>query len=227
MKHIVSLLALLLTACSTQNSAPIAAQNFESAQGLCGEKLPKSAGMKMTMANQAFHGGQYFSSLATLQQIDDDLITKSALQASAHRKAGQWEEAKLLYQDLLSTCIKGNAAHGLGLIAAYQSKYLLARDWLEIAVRSEPANANIRNDYGFLLLSLGDEQNARKQLVTALELNPRDQTAAKNLWLVLTRNQEHQAAMSLQQRFSWSKEENQKLTSAAINLQPLIRSEAK
>ncbi len=226
MQKIIPLLSLILCACTTNSPEPIA-QNIESTPGLCGEKLPQAAGLKMTMANQAFHNGQYFSSLATLQQIDENLITKSALQASAHRKAGQWEQAKILYQDLLSSCIKGNAAHGLGLIAAYQGKFLLARDWLEIAVRAEPANANIRNDYGFLLLSLGDEANARTQLVTALELNPRDQIAAKNLWLVLTRGKEDNAAQSLQQRFAWTNEEHNKLTLAAVSLHPLSNSEPK
>ncbi|MFD2017333.1 hypothetical protein ACFSJQ_20765 [Vibrio olivae] len=173
------------------------------------------------MAKQAFIHGQYYSSLATLEQVEDNLITKLALQASAHRKAGQWEEAKDLYQELLSSCLKGNAAHGLGLIAAYQGKYLLSRDWLEIAIKAEPANANIRNDYGFLLLSLGQEKQARTQLVTALELSPDNQTAAKNLWLVLRRGSEEQAALSLQRRFSWTPQESNKLAVAAARLNPL------
>lgn len=190
-------------------------------EGLCGETLSKPIGMKISMAKQAFEGKQYYSSIATLEQIDESLITKKALLASAYRKSGQLDKAQSLYQSLLSTCISGNAAHGLGVIAAYRNDMKQAQIWLSQAVAKESANANIRNDYGFVLLSIGKDDAAREQFITALELDPNHQIAAKNLWLVLTRENETKAAKSLEQRFSWSPEEGNKLALAAKSFHPM------
>ena len=177
--------------------------------------------MKISMARQAFREGQYYSSLASLEKMDFDGITKRALQASAYRKAGDLDEAKKVYHTLLNTCVKGNAEHGLGLISAYQGDMKEAQTWLAKAAKAEPANPNIRNDYGFLLLSIGDEKKARGEFITALELDPNNQTAAKNLWLVLFRNHETQALDGLNQRFNWNEDETQKLKLAASQFSPI------
>lgn len=217
---VITAVAITLSACAV-TPTPVAKQTPQTTKGLCGESLSKQDGMKISMAKQAFQRGQYFSSLATLEQIDSSLVTKQALQASAYRKTGQLAKAQTLYTHLLSSCIEGNAAHGLGLIAAYQGDVRQAQQWLSQAVREEPANANIRNDYGFLLLSTGEEQQARNEFITALELNPQHQTAAKNLWLVLLRNHEDLAASQLKARFAWSDTESQKMTQAAKQLKPI------
>ena len=214
-------LSVWLSACSS-SPQPVVVQNVpEQEPGLCGEHLSKSMGMQISMAKQSFQQGQYYSSLATLEKIDSDSVTKRALQASAYRKAGELDDAKKIYQSLLDTCVKGNAQHGLGLISAYQSDMKSAQTWLSKAAKSEPANPNIRNDYGFLLLSIGEDKKARGEFITALELAPTNETAAKNLWLVLFRNHETKAASSLNKRFSWSDAETQKLTLAATQFSPI------
>lgn len=221
---LAALLMLALTGCAHTNGRDnTTLDNREASlpQGVCGESLDKSQRISFTMAQQAFQKGEYFSSLAMLEQLDDRLITKQALQASAYRKTAQWDEAKALYHDLLSSCVKGNAEHGLGLVAAYQGDVEQAKQWLSQAVKDEPANANIHNDYGFLLLSMGDIPAARQQLLTALELAPKSEVTAKNLWLLLVRNNEGSTALDLQQRFGWKKDEVEKLLYAAQHFYPL------
>lgn len=220
---LITIAAILLSACSSspQSTSTSAQRVPEQDAGLCHEHLSKSVGMQISMARQAFQRGQYYSSLASLEKINSDGVTKRALQASAFRKAGELEKADDVYRTLLSTCLKGNAEHGLGLISAYQGDMKAAQTWLASAAKTEPANPNIRNDYGFLLLSIGEESRARAEFITALELDPNNKTAAKNLWLVLFLNHETKAMESLNQRFNWDQTERKKLTLAATQFSPI------
>lgn len=220
MKVMTVLASIWLVGCTSSPQSVV--QNIpQQAPGLCDEQLSKNEGMQISLAKQSFQQGHYYSSLATLEKVPSQTITKQALQASAYRKAGEWEQAGKVYQELLNTCVKGNAQHGLGLMSAYQGDMQAAEHWLQLAAKSEPANPNIRNDYGFLLFSLGKEHQARGELITALELSPHNQTVAKNLWLVLYRNHETRAVTSLSHRFNWSESETQKLALAANQFKPL------
>lgn len=219
------LVVLMMAGCSSQ-PASVEKSVTEVSEGVCGDTLPKQHRMRITLAKQAFQRGEYFSALATLDQVDGDWITKKTLQASAYRKTEQWDKAESLYIQLMSSCIRGNAEHGLGLIAAYKGDLEDARSWLEQAVGTEPTNANIRNDYGFILLSLGRKALARNELITALELNPNHETAAKNLWLLLSVSGETNAAFSLQQRFSWNSSQMDKLNNAVYSFNEISAKKA-
>lgn len=208
-------LIMLITACS--QTPTTVAQSV----GACGEEFSPTTGLQFSAAQQAFESQQYFSALALLQEIKGGYITKDSLEADAYLKTQQWDKAQQIYIMLLTTCLKGKAAHGLGLIASYKSQYPEAYQWLSLAVSIEPSQSNIRNDYGFILLLTGNNDEARNEFLTALELNPRNQVAAKNLWMLLHRTERQQAASSLQQRFSWSEQEHQKLANAANNFTPL------
>lgn len=211
-------LTIYLSACSTshQTQAPT-----QPSLGLCGEHISKRDGMTLSIAKQNFQNGLYLSSLANLEHINNNLISKKALQASAYRKSGQLEEAKNIYNKLLNSCLDGNAAHGLGLVAAYQGNMLDAKHWFTFAISKQPTNANIQNDFGFLLFSLGEVEKARHQFLTALELDPQHQIAAKNLWLALLNNGEHVAAEKLRSRFEWDEGESDKFANAAKQFTPI------
>lgn len=222
MKRLLALCSLILAACS----APPKDTHYTQAPGLCGEHFSQSTGMQLSIAQQAFASKNYFSALAMLQKIEGDTITKSALEAKALLKTNQWDAANKKFTDLLNTCLKGQAAHGLGLLTAYQKKYKESGHWLRFAADMEPADSNIRNDYGFYLLLTDDIDAAKKEFLTALELNPHNHRAAKNLWLALARDHDLKAAESLTKRYGWDHVESQKLTNALNNFNPIKNIEA-
>lgn len=210
-------LIVMLSACSS----PPKDVNYAQAPGLCDEQFSQSVGMQISMAQQAFANQNYYSSLAMLQKIEGTYITKTALEAKALLKTNQWDEANKKFTELLNTCLKGQAAHGLGLLTAYQKKYKEAGHWLRFAVDMEPADSNIRNDYGFYMLLVDEVEVAKKEFLTALELNPNNHRAAKNLWLALARDNDLRAAESLTRRYGWDRLESQKLANALNNFNPI------
>ncbi|EPF9725847.1 hypothetical protein NB466_18075 [Vibrio fluvialis] len=217
MRRLFVIFTLALGACT---SAPKETQ-YTQAPGLCGEKFSQSTGMQLSMAQQAFANQNYYSALAMLQKIEGSYITKTALEAKALLKTNQWDEANKKYTSLLNSCMKGQAAHGLGLLTAYQKKYKESGHWLRFAVDMEPANSDIRNDYGFYMLLIDEVDVAKKEFLTALELNPNNQKAAKNLWLALARGQDLKAAESLTRRYGWDQVESQKLANALNTFNPI------
>lgn len=221
MRNVFAILSILISACT---SAPRDTA-YSQAPGLCDEQFSPSVGMQFSMVQQAIASHKYYSALAMLQQIEGSYITKSAMEAKALLKTNQWDEANKKYTSLLSSCVKGQAAHGLGILAAYQKQYKESGHWLRFAVEVDPANADIRNDYGFYLLMIDEAEMAKKEFLTALEINPENAKAAKNLWLTLARVEDLKAAESLSRRYGWDEAENQKLVNAHEHFNPITNPE--
>lgn len=221
MKSLLVLIPLILAGCSSSQQ-PV---EYTQSPGACNEKLSQSQGMKLSMAQQAFSKQQYYSTLAMLKKMGTTSVSQSALQAKALLKTSQWDEASKVYDRLLDTCLKGEAAHGLGLISAYRQNYQQAGKWLRLAVDVEPDNSAIRNDYGFFLLLNDDTDAAKREFLTALELNPNNHRSAKNLWLALSRDNDRKGAQSLIKRYGWGYKENRELVTALRSFNPLSREE--
>lgn len=217
MKFLFVVILFTLAGCSSSQQP----SDYTQSPGVCNEKLSQSQGMKLSFAQQAFNNQQYYSTLAMLQKINTTSVTRSSLEAKALLKTRQWDDASKVYNQLMDTCLRGKAAHGLGLISAYQKNYQQAGKWLRLAVDLEPDDSAIRNDYGFFLLLNNDTDAAKKEFLTALELNPDNHHSAKNLWLALSRDNDRKAAQSLTKRYGWGYKENLELTTALRSFSPL------
>lgn len=211
---------LLLTACASDKEYATTTAT-ERHNGLCGEAVSAQEGLQLSIAQQAFQRGEYRSSLALLEKVKTESTAKIALQANALRKSGEREMAELKYRKMLTTCLRGNAEHGLGMIAIDQGQYSNALEWLRKAARDEPTNANIRNDLGFLLFSIGKYHHAKGELLTALELNPNHSQAARNLWMALMKNGEASVADNLASHYGWSLEDQHKMRVVMMSFRPL------
>ncbi|QUJ69754.1 tetratricopeptide repeat protein (plasmid) [Photobacterium sp. GJ3] len=217
------LLVALLAGCSAspeEESARVTA-NKPVQSGACGETLIAKDGMKLSMVKQQIDQGQYYLALASLDELKEDGLSVQMMRADSYRKLGKWDEATRLYQGMVKTCLAGDAYHGLGLIASYQGHMEDAMKWMEKAAKAAPVEADVRNDFGFLLLVTGQDQKARDELMTALELNPQHQNAAKNLWFVLLKTNQKQAAATLASRFEWSESEHREMMDAISVFKPL------
>ncbi|KDM90122.1 tetratricopeptide repeat protein [Photobacterium galatheae] len=218
-----SVLAVVLAGCSAspQDDSAHATANKAVQSGACGETLIAKDGMKLAMVKQQMDQGQYYLALAALDELNEDGLSVRMMRANSYRKLGKWDEATRLYQEMVSTCLAGEAYHGLGLIASYQGQMNAAMNWMQKAAKAAPVQADVRNDLGFLLLVTGQDQKARDELMTALELNPTHPNAAKNLWFILLKNNQKQAAASLASRFKWGDAEQKEMMDAIAVFQPL------
>ena len=211
---------------SQREDAAAAAQAEEQARasqsrGLCGEEIAPALGLKLAMAQQQQQQGRLYAALAGLNTLDSDSPTYRLVRADLLRRLGQYEQARGLYQQLQSTCLAGRALYGLGLIAAWQGQVADALRQLDQAVKLAPTQADLRNDYGFLLLMSGQDQAARSQLMTALELDGKHTTAARNLWFLLLKEGDQPAADALARRFNWSAAEQGQMLTAIQHFVPL------
>lgn len=150
--------------------------------------------------------GQYYAAVAHIQEdrrAHGDSIELRLLEAHARRNLGQASTATALYQSVLRSqpgdAIAAEAHQGLGRLAAARDPATAIRELRE-AVRLAPADADIRNDYGYVLLQARRFADARTELATASELAPGDLRARNNLIILLLASGDETAAQQLVQR---------------------------
>ncbi|GGO88732.1 hypothetical protein GCM10011348_44870 [Marinobacterium nitratireducens] len=224
-------LMLMLAGCGATTSLhprEATAQIAEPRQptGYCGEPIAAKLGVKLSMVRQQRARGQLYSALATLDGLPADTPTYRLLRADILRDMGRFGEARPLYERLEGSCLSGQAHHGLGRIAAQQQQTAMALRHLRMARERIPTDADVRNDLGFLLLATGRDREARDELTTALELDSRHETAARNLWFLLLKNRDAAAARSLERRFGWPDAERDLYLAAIPRFNPLTSGES-
>lgn len=204
-----------------QQEAAAHQQSTVQARGLCQEAIDPALGLKLSMARQQQTEGRYYAALAGLDTLHSDLPTYRLVRADLLRNLGQYQQADSLYQALESTCLQGQALYGQGLDAAWQGHLSQALTLLASATRVLPTDADLRNDYGFMLLMSGQTDAARAQLMTALELEADHRQAARNLWFLLLQQQDEAGAQALARRFGWQAQDLAQMRRALASFRPV------
>ncbi len=122
--------------------------------------------------------GRYYAALAHIEELQKNGGPREELlllHAQVLAKLGRNEQAEAEYKQLLSSAFEGEARHGLGLLYAAKN-FKQSLQYLDDAARLRATDPNIRNDYGYALLMVGQFPAARLQLATAFEL---DSTSSK------------------------------------------------
>lgn len=134
-------------------------------------------------------GKQYYAAIAHIEAQVASTGTTPQLrlfEAEARRKLGQDAQAQQIYRELLKEPeYVAQAYYGLGLISA--SSDLAVSTWqLQQAVNRRPADADMRNDLGYVLMLSQRYQEALTELATAVELEAGSGSAkARNNLIVL------------------------------------------
>lgn len=114
---------------------------------------------------------RFHAALARLDAMPQTNAYTRYLRAHVLRQLGREAEAESLYKELLTSCMEGYARHGLGLLAARDGEIDNAREYLGQAREQIPLDIRVRNDYGYVLLLVGQPEAAHAEFMTALELN--------------------------------------------------------
>ena len=102
--------------------------------------------------------------------------------AKLREQEGDYHVARKLYQELLKLNPEhAGTHHRLGIVEIRLGEAEKGLDHLRRAEAAAPENMAILNDLGFACITTGRPELAQQVLMTALEINPRDERAINNL----------------------------------------------
>ena len=154
-------------------------------------------GLLVNLAQELVAEGRLHAALANLEQLPVGNPDVQLRMAQILRHIDP-QRAKVLLRGLLNgPCFEAAANHGLGQIAAAEGYHREAQGHLRVAAKLSPADQAIRNDLGLVYLHLGRVEEARFELMTALELGDNDKQAAQNLLALLLYQDKWEQASAL------------------------------
>jgi Flp pilus assembly protein TadD len=185
---------LVLSAC-----APIAPRQHDAPvdPAVCSAGLGPAENTRLAAIEQVLRDGKPYAALAQLDAMRSEAPSVQLLRADALRRIDRPSEAAALYQGLLSGCQSAQAHHGLGLLLANQGKLSEGLTHLQAARNAAPTDVRVRNDLGYALLLSNRTEEARFELLTVLDLSPREPRASRNLVLLTMREGRPEKAREL------------------------------
>ncbi|MCX4187524.1 hypothetical protein [Methylophaga sp. OBS4] len=196
------LITLLLSACGHSQHSPYTQTEPDTQRQLCGGRLDAGTSIKLDLITQLMDEGRLHAALAHLDNLDSDSLHSRYLRAEILRRSGRDQEAKPYYQGLLDTCMVGSGYHGLGLIAGRDGQLQTALDYLQSAAERLPVDARVRNDFGYALLLDGQFERARREFLTAMELDEKANLARANMVMLLYVSDDGKKAEAFASRIS-------------------------
>ena len=177
-----ALVALMLTGCAQW--PPVASNAEQASPAACESGNTPTDNTKLAAIEQMLNEGKFYAAIAQLDALGNVSPKAQLIRADALRRIDREKDAQALYLNLVGSCINGRAHHGLGLLAARQGDQGSSIDHLTQARLALPTDARIRNDLGYALLLADRLDDAQFEFLTALDLNPQDNLAARNLVLL-------------------------------------------
>ncbi|MBD2858473.1 hypothetical protein IB286_05565 [Spongiibacter sp. KMU-158] len=189
-KNVIQKLGLLCFSLGLFACASSRAQDDSIAmQNNCGIPLAKADNIKLDLIENQVNQKQYYAALAYLEKaINYPRVLK--LRGDAQRHTGQLDAAFDSYRELSMTCLVADGHAGMAKILATRGDINQARLHMLKARQQAPANADIRNDFGFILLAYGDFRGAQREFLTTLELAPGHSVAIRNMVVSLILDQD-------------------------------------
>lgn len=131
---------------------------------------------------------------------DPDYRTKLGM-AKLLESQGQTERAGKLYRELARLDPKdAEPPHLLALLEAMQGRSEQAGEYFEQALKLAPRDVDLLNDYGYWLYEADRLDDAERQLMLALQVNPEHKQAINNLALVVGRRGRFDESLALFKR---------------------------
>lgn len=204
MKRVVTLVGMisLLSGCASGQAPSSLVGRAESNPQACAP-LSQEQELSLNLAQKTADEGRLHAALANLERLPAELpqarLSKARILRSLNRP-----EARELYASLVDTCLKAQGEHGLGQLASAQGRHEEALNHLRLAASLDPTSDTIRNDLGVVYMNLGRMDEARFELLTALELNEAERQPALNLLTLLIYQGRMPQADALAQRMGFS-----------------------
>lgn len=205
MKRVVSVVGVmgLLAGCASGPAQSPWLTSRAQATPMACAPLSQDQELALNLAQKTAGEGRLHAALANLERLPDNLPQARLAKARILRSLNR-PEASELYASLTSSCLKAQGEQGLGQLASAAGRYPEALEHLRLAASLEPASATIRNDLGVVYMNLGRLDEARFELLTALELDEAEQQPALNLLTLLIYQGMRPQADALAERMGFS-----------------------
>jgi Flp pilus assembly protein TadD len=177
---------------------------------------------RLVAISQSINQGKLYAALAQLDAMNSSAPKVQLIRADALRRLEKFGEARALYDGLLSQrCFDGQAHHGLGLMLARQGKLDEGIAHLRDARQRMPTDSRMRSDLGYALMLGGRLDDAHFELMTALDLDPQDTRAGRNLLLLTLKRGDAAKAQEMAKKLGLDKATMDKLQTQASELPTL------
>ncbi|MCB1531882.1 MAG: tetratricopeptide repeat protein [Alphaproteobacteria bacterium] len=121
------------------------------------------------------------SSQAQTEEQQEVPLEEALKLAQGHHQQGNYILAERTYRDILKAVPDHfPTTQFLGVLLYQSGDFKGAKEYLEIAVNTEPENAHCLNNYGGVLARLGDHEKALEMYDKALEIDPNYRDALNN-----------------------------------------------
>lgn len=201
MKLLLILPLLLISACASQPQ-----EKDTKSAGTCAAGLSNEQEFALNMVEQREREGQLYAALASLQSLPEASPQVLQHKADVLRRLGRPEAADY-FRRLQKTCLSAWGDHGLGLLATEAGDLKTGEQLLRKAAKALPTEYRLRNDLGVLLLRQKEMDEARFELMTALELSSDRSLPAVNVLTLFMVQQKPTAMRSLMQRYKMDSSE--------------------
>lgn len=199
---VVGVMGLLAGCASGQAQSPWLTGKADATPMTCAP-LSQDQELALNLAQKTAEEGRLHGALANLERLPANLPQARLAKARILRSLNR-PEAGDLYASLTRTCLKAQGEQGLGQLASAAGRYPEALEHLRLAAALDPTSAPIRNDLGVVYMNLGRMDEARFELLTALELNESEQQPALNLLTLLIYQGKRPQADALAKRMGFS-----------------------
>lgn len=190
-KIAIGIMAALLTAgCASQAPGEGPGSRYDLDRLNCSARIQPEQQVQLDMVDTLINRGHDHAALAQLEARPMETVDHWVRYGQLKASTGYLQEAETIFQGLVDRCGTGRSHHGLGMVLLKQDEVLKALHHLEIARERTPASAQVRNDYGYGLLMVGDFEEAAYELRTAMELGDGQGPVRQNLAVayILTEN---------------------------------------
>ncbi len=187
----------------------------------CEAGMTPADNTRLTATNQLIGDGKFYAALAQLDTYNQDAAKVRLARADALRRIDRYQQAQTLFEGLISQgCFEGRAHHGMGLLLARQGRLDAGLEHLRQARTKLPTDGRIRGDLGYALMLSGQLDDARFEMLTALDLDPRDGRTSRNLVLLTLKQGGETKAQELGKKLGLDEATMDRLRKQASELNP-------
>jgi len=127
---------------------------------------------------------------------DAESAAMALLRGINHERSGEWDKARLVYEDIRQKQPDNlDAVHRLGIVADAQRRHAEAEQLFLYVLERQPRNAALLADLGYCYFLQGQLAKAESALLKATKWEPSNQRYRNNLGLVVGHLGRHEEAL--------------------------------
>lgn len=178
---VISASGCAMTPADNEGSQGSKLEQGEQLQIRCATNLSPEHRVELDAIDAMISKSENYAALARLEALSFQTQNHWLRWAQLLGKVDQLDYSEDVYSQIAQACDSSQAYHGLGVVYVKAGKLEEGIRALSKAKSKEPASADIRNDFGIVLLQGGFYGQAAFELRTAYELSGREPGMGRNM----------------------------------------------